>query len=211
MADSEENKEETEADEIPPAEFIADVGEFLQGTRALRHALRLRCWFGFVVDISLAGRTADEVIKELNDLHQLYKIVEQQLLARRARLLEKLPELRKALDGVRLLAQKKDEEVRNRVFFGVDLVDSKLPIADVAAFVIIANNYFLFSFPFLFSNYCKSQLWEKDRWPSRRLSVRVQCRNACPRALTNTAWGPDPSQRVTYCGTKTDGRHVGCQ
>eukprot|EP00884_Botryococcus_braunii_P006233 jgi/Botrbrau1/15610/Bobra.0264s0010.1 len=83
----ESSRDESEPTGLPPAVFIEDVGEHLQ------------------------GRTADEVIKDLNENHHLYKVVEQQLVARRSRLVEKLPEIQKSLDGVRLLQKKKDEEV----------------------------------------------------------------------------------------------------
>jgi hypothetical protein len=54
------------------------------------------------------------VIKELNDNHQLYKIVEQQLMTKKGRLMVKLPEIRKALECVKLLQRKRDGEVRGR-------------------------------------------------------------------------------------------------
>jgi protein gp37 len=72
--------------EVPQAVFVEDVTELLK------------------------NRTSASVIQELGDKLQQYKLVESQLLTRRARLKSKLPELQKALDIVKLLISKEDQE-----------------------------------------------------------------------------------------------------
>lgn len=62
-----------------------------------------------------AGRSPEEAIKQLNSDYSTYKVVEQQLLHKKARLLTKVPDLKKALDMVNLLIQKDGEEVRSHL------------------------------------------------------------------------------------------------
>lgn len=66
------------------------------------------------VAMHVAGRSADEAIKELNSNYQQYKLIEQELRQRRARLLGKIPEIQKAVDAVDMLIRKQEagEQVR---------------------------------------------------------------------------------------------------
>ncbi len=50
----------------------------------------------------------DEAIKELNDNYQQYKLIEQELAQRRARLLGKIPEIQKAVAAVEMLISKQE-------------------------------------------------------------------------------------------------------
>ena len=61
-----------------------------------------------------ADRTVDEVLAELQEHHQKYKYVEQEITARKRRLTFKQPEIRKCLDAVELLLEQSErgEEVR---------------------------------------------------------------------------------------------------
>lgn len=54
------------------------------------------------------GRTGDEAIKELNENYQNYKLIEQELQQRRARLMTKIPEIQKALAAVDMLISKQE-------------------------------------------------------------------------------------------------------
>ena len=62
--------------------------------------------------VFVAGREPEEAIKHLNQNYQIYKSVEQQLLQRKARMLSKVPDLRKAIEMVQMLIDKQGEEVR---------------------------------------------------------------------------------------------------
>ena len=55
-----------------------------------------------------AERSADEVIHELNQRHQSYRLVEQDLSQRRVRLMGKLPEIEKAVAAVALLLERRE-------------------------------------------------------------------------------------------------------
>lgn len=48
----------------------------------------------------------------LNQNYQIYKSVEQQLLQRKTRMLSKVPDLKKAIEMVKMLIEKDGEEVR---------------------------------------------------------------------------------------------------
>mmetsp|Transcript_23969 Transcript_23969/g.66580 ORF Transcript_23969/g.66580 Transcript_23969/m.66580 type:complete len:187 (-) Transcript_23969:59-619(-) len=69
---------------LPGATFIEDVEKYVESK----------------------GGSSEAVIKELNSNYQNFKLVEQQLLQRRSRLLQKKPEIRKALDAVNVLIEK---------------------------------------------------------------------------------------------------------
>ena len=69
-----------------------------------RHALLLSVY----LYTCMAGRSADEAIKELNSNYQQYKLIEQELRQRRARLLGKIPEIQKAVDAVDMLISKQE-------------------------------------------------------------------------------------------------------
>eukprot|EP00193_Tetraselmis_chui_P014689 CAMPEP_0177776118 /NCGR_PEP_ID=MMETSP0491_2-20121128/14525_1 /TAXON_ID=63592 /ORGANISM="Tetraselmis chuii, Strain PLY429" /LENGTH=179 /DNA_ID=CAMNT_0019294853 /DNA_START=341 /DNA_END=880 /DNA_ORIENTATION=- len=71
---------------LPRATFVEDVGAFL----------------------AEKGGSSDSVLKEMNATYRRYKMVEQQLLQRRMRLETKLPDIKKALDMVTLLLEKKE-------------------------------------------------------------------------------------------------------
>ena len=64
-----------------------------------------------------ADRSADLAIKELNENYQQYKLIEQELQQRRARLLGKIPEIQKAVAAVDMLISKQEasQEVRSSV------------------------------------------------------------------------------------------------
>ncbi|KAL6746805.1 prefoldin chaperone 1 [Haematococcus lacustris] len=64
---------------VPRAEFISDVAAYLQ------------------------DKQADIVIQQFNEHHRKFKMVEGQMLQRKARLMSKLPEIQKALDIVTVL------------------------------------------------------------------------------------------------------------
>merc|ERR1711990_263685 len=70
---------------IPTAQFIEDVGAFLE------------------------GKESDTVIKELQEKYQQCKLLEAKLLQTRVRLQAKLPDIKKALDAVELLLKNKEE------------------------------------------------------------------------------------------------------
>ena len=63
----------------------------------------------------VAGRSSDEALKELNSNYQQYKLIEQELRQRRARLLGKIPEIQKAVDAVDMLIRKQEagQQVHN--------------------------------------------------------------------------------------------------
>lgn len=67
---------------IQKAEFIEDVAAFLK------------------------GRTPETAIAELEERYRTYKMAEQQLFQKKARLLSKLPEIQKTLDTVLILIEK---------------------------------------------------------------------------------------------------------
>lgn len=71
---------------LPKANFIEDVGVYLQ------------------------GRTADEAIQQLNEHYRRYKLEETRLLQRRVYNLSKQPEIKKTLDIVNLLIEKEGSE-----------------------------------------------------------------------------------------------------
>lgn len=99
---AEEENQVGNAQRIPAAAFIEDVSEY----------------------VTSKGGNSERVIQELNENYQKFKLVEQQLLQRRVRLQHKLPEIRKALDSVTLLIEKKassqdlvvDFELADQVF-----------------------------------------------------------------------------------------------
>ncbi len=53
-------------------------------------------------------RSADEVIQELNQRHQNYRLVEQDFNQRRVRLMGKLPEIEKAAAAVAMLLDRRE-------------------------------------------------------------------------------------------------------
>uniref|UniRef100_A0A061SBJ8 Prefoldin subunit 3 n=1 Tax=Tetraselmis sp. GSL018 TaxID=582737 RepID=A0A061SBJ8_9CHLO len=85
---SEDEVSRRRAQQLPKAKFIEDVKQYVDSK----------------------GGDAEMVIKELNSNYQNYKIIEHQLLQKRVRLQQKLPDIRKALDTVKLLKQKRDNE-----------------------------------------------------------------------------------------------------
>ncbi|KAK9841950.1 hypothetical protein WJX81_000596 [Elliptochloris bilobata] len=56
----------------------------------------------------VGDRSADEVIQELNERHQNYRLVEQDLSQRRVRLMGKLPEIEKAVAAVAMLLERRE-------------------------------------------------------------------------------------------------------
>mmetsp|Transcript_16509 Transcript_16509/g.35701 ORF Transcript_16509/g.35701 Transcript_16509/m.35701 type:complete len:186 (+) Transcript_16509:70-627(+) len=70
--------------EFPKAEFISDVASFME------------------------GKTVDTVLQDLQDRYRKFKLVESQLLQKKAKLLTKLPEIQKALDIVNKLISASD-------------------------------------------------------------------------------------------------------
>ena len=69
---------------IPVAQFIEDVESFLD------------------------GKDPDVVVRALQERYQQYKLVEAKLLQNRVRLQAKLPDIKKALDTVKLLVERRD-------------------------------------------------------------------------------------------------------
>ena len=119
---------------VPKAEFISDVGAFLEGKKLLppdscinvfimwmayyreHHAGSLAWWACSMVPRwpwLHAGRTADAALQELEENYKKYRYIEQELRQSRVRLMTKVPEIAKALSAVELLIQKQeaDEEV----------------------------------------------------------------------------------------------------
>lgn len=72
--------------DVPKVEFIEDVSHYLQ------------------------NRTAEEAIQSLNENYRRLKLEESSLLQKRAYNLGKLPELKKTLGIVKMLAKKIDED-----------------------------------------------------------------------------------------------------
>ncbi len=70
--------EQTEQVILPQVEFIEDVPKFME------------------------GRSVEVVLGAFNETRSKYKVLEQQLVQRKARLLGKLPEIQKALDIVQV-------------------------------------------------------------------------------------------------------------
>ena len=72
------------------------------------------CWTWSVIPawdtLSAADRSVEEVLRELQENHQKYKHIEQDILQRKRRLLYKEPEIQKALAAVNMLLQRKEEE-----------------------------------------------------------------------------------------------------
>ena len=60
---------------------------------------------------SCEGQDPEDAVRKLNSDYQVYRAVEQELLHKKARLMSKLPDLRKALDTVDLLIEKDGDEV----------------------------------------------------------------------------------------------------
>lgn len=79
---------------IPKAEFIEDVGKYLEKQKA------------------------EEAIQELNENYRRLKMVESRLQQRRAYNLGKLPELKKTLGLVEMLANRVDEDQKVCVCIG---------------------------------------------------------------------------------------------
>ncbi|GMH41776.1 hypothetical protein BSKO_09686 [Bryopsis sp. KO-2023] len=90
----------TNADEeLPQAQFIEDVGKYLE------------------------GRTADSAIQQLNENYRQFKMEETRLLQRRAYNLGKLPELKKTLGLVKMLTEKAEGD-EEKVVVDFELSDS---------------------------------------------------------------------------------------
>lgn len=60
------------------------------------------------MDAFLEGKDPDAVVKALHERYQQYKLVEARLLQNRVRLQAKLPDIKKALDTVKLLVERRD-------------------------------------------------------------------------------------------------------
>lgn len=56
----------------------------------------------------ITGKEIDDVLRELREKHQRYKYVEQEIVQRKQRLTYKEPEIKKCLDAVTLLIQRKE-------------------------------------------------------------------------------------------------------
>eukprot|EP00197_Chlamydomonas_leiostraca_P011308 CAMPEP_0202864280 /NCGR_PEP_ID=MMETSP1391-20130828/4586_1 /ASSEMBLY_ACC=CAM_ASM_000867 /TAXON_ID=1034604 /ORGANISM="Chlamydomonas leiostraca, Strain SAG 11-49" /LENGTH=187 /DNA_ID=CAMNT_0049544011 /DNA_START=87 /DNA_END=651 /DNA_ORIENTATION=- len=67
---------------VQKAEFIDDVAKFMQ------------------------GKSVDTVLEGLNEQHRKFKLLEGQMMQRKARLMTKLPEIQKALDIVKAMIAK---------------------------------------------------------------------------------------------------------
>lgn len=57
-----------------------------------------------------AGRTPEAAIQALDNNYRNYRLIEQNLLQSKARLMGKLPEIQKAEDAVALLIRKREAE-----------------------------------------------------------------------------------------------------
>lgn len=71
---------------VKKAEFIEDVGQFMQ------------------------GKVVDTVIQGFDDQRRKFKMVEQQFVQRKARLIMKQPEIQKALDIVNMLLEQQQQQ-----------------------------------------------------------------------------------------------------
>ncbi|CAL5219403.1 g1228 [Coccomyxa viridis] len=95
---------------VPKAEFISDVGAFLE------------------------GRTADAALQELEENYKKYKYIEQELRQSRVRLMTKVPEIAKALSAVELLIQKQEADEEVTLDFSLsEQVYAKAKVKDVTS------------------------------------------------------------------------------
>ncbi|GAB4816291.1 hypothetical protein N2152v2_003337 [Parachlorella kessleri] len=98
------------AEVVPRAVFLEDVRQYVQ------------------------DRSVEEVLRELQENHQKYKHIEQDILQRKRRLLYKEPEIQKALAAVNMLLQRKEEEDATVLDFALsDSVYARARLADVQA------------------------------------------------------------------------------
>ncbi len=65
----------------------------------------------------MAGKQVDQTITELEQLRRQYRVLEQQVAQRKARLLLKLPEIQKSLDAVSMLQAQRDKSDPAKVDF----------------------------------------------------------------------------------------------
>lgn len=106
------------AEVIPRAVFLENVQDYVKGVGAPHGRCPCRAVAPAAPDARCrrprADRTVDEVLAELQEHHQKYKYVEQEITARKRRLTFKQPEIRKCLDAVELLLEQSErgEEVR---------------------------------------------------------------------------------------------------
>lgn len=110
---------------LPAAQFIDDVPSYLK------------------------GRSADEAIKQLNEHHQVYKMVEQQLTHKRLRLMQKEPEIKKSLDAL-LVLMKRQEEGDETVldFVMADQIYAKARIAGADSVKLWLGANVMLEYPF---------------------------------------------------------------
>jgi prefoldin subunit 5 len=103
------------AAEMAKAEFIADVEKYMD------------------------GRQPEEAILELQERLRRYKLLEQQLLAKRERLAAKLPEIQKALDVVAKLVERRDAGAAEPLGADFELSEGVYAHARVAPDVAAVN------------------------------------------------------------------------
>ncbi|DBA78997.1 hypothetical protein WJX77_004884 [Trebouxia sp. C0004] len=94
------------------------------------------------VDDFLAGRTPEAAIQALDNNYRNYRLIEQNLLQSKARLMGKLPEIQKAEEAVALLIRKREAEQELMVDFAISdqvFAKAKVPVTDSVNLWLGAN------------------------------------------------------------------------
>ncbi|DBA67650.1 hypothetical protein WJX79_008020 [Trebouxia sp. C0005] len=94
------------------------------------------------VDDFLAGRTPEAAIQALDNNYRNYRLIEQNLLQSKARLIGKLPEIQKAEEAVALLIRKREAEQELLVDFAISdqvFAKAKVPVTDSVNLWLGAN------------------------------------------------------------------------